>query len=144
MADSGTRRVAADLHNLAQIREIVQSRAASLGIIPEVASDKVLAVDEAVTNIIKHGYAHHPGVIEIAVWLEAGTFIVRVRDDAPPFDPMTVPPPDLAAALEQRSLGGLGIYLMRQFTDHITHRVTPQGGNELILKRRNSAGDTVP
>jgi serine/threonine-protein kinase RsbW len=127
--------LAAELENLAVMRNFVQKSATALGVDPAVISDVVLAADEAVTNVIVHGYQGRQGTIEIKVEWEAMDVLVHVRDDAPPFDPTSVPSPDLTRPLEERSPGGLGIYLIRQYVDEVIHRITPQGGNELILKK---------
>jgi serine/threonine-protein kinase RsbW len=129
-------RFAAELKNLAAIRDFVRESAAVLDVAPAIISDLLLAVDEAATNVIIHGYRGQPGTIEIEVKREAMDAVARVRDDAPPFDPTGVPAPDLARPLEERPPGGLGIYLIRQYMDEVIYRLMPQGGNELTLKKR--------
>jgi serine/threonine-protein kinase RsbW len=118
------------------IRNFVQKSAAALGVDPAVISDVLLAPDEAATNVIVHGYQGRQGTIEIEVKQEAMDVIVHVRDNAPLFDPTRAPSPELTRPLEERPPGGLGIYLIRQYVDEVIHRRTPQGGNELILKKR--------
>lgn len=125
--------IAATLENLAVIRRFVEDATTALGIDPAAVASIVLAVDEATSNIIAHGYQGQPGDIEIDVEHERNALLIRLRDRAPPFDPTSVPTPDLAVPLEQRVAGGLGIHLIRQTMDRVTHRITPQGGNELLL-----------
>jgi serine/threonine-protein kinase RsbW len=98
-----------------------------------VVDDMVQAVDELACNTIVHGYRGRAGSIEVEVWREGSRLAVRLRDQAPPFDPATAPAPNLALPLEQRRPGGLGIAMSRQLTDAISHRVMPDGGNELTL-----------
>lgn len=129
-------RTTAELNNLAEIRRFVEETASALGVAPAVIPGVILAVDEAVTNIIVHGYQGQGGAVEIEVSREGDALVIRLRDEAAPFDPTSVPPPDLTLPLEQRTPGGLGIHLIRQIMDEITHRVTPQGGNELTLVKR--------
>ena len=50
--------------------------------------------------------------------------------------PESVPPPDVTQPLDERPLGGMGIHLMRQLMDEVTHRATPQGGNELTMIKK--------
>jgi serine/threonine-protein kinase RsbW len=133
-----TLRTSAELDNLTLIRHFVEERATALGVAPSAMSDLMLAVNEATTNIMLHGYQGQPGVIEIEIRRKGNDLMIRLRDEAPPFDPGMVPPPDLSLPLEKRPLGGLGIYLIRQLMDDVTHRVTPRGGNELILVKRDS------
>jgi serine/threonine-protein kinase RsbW len=127
--------LAAELENLAVIRNFVRESAAALGVDPAVVSDLVLAVDEVATNVIVHGYRGQKGKIGIEVAREATDVVIRMRDNAPPFDPTSAPSPDLIRPLEERTPGGLGIYLIRQYMDEVIHRITPQGGNELVLKK---------
>jgi serine/threonine-protein kinase RsbW len=135
---ASTLRTKAELVNLTLIRHFVEERATALGADPTVVPDLLLAVTEATTNIVVHGYRGQPGVIEIEVRRKGNSLVICLRDEAPPFDPRLVPPPDLTLPLEKRPLGGLGIYLISQFMDDMTHRVTSQGGNELTLLKRDS------
>jgi len=128
--------IAAELKNLAAICLFVEEVATALGVDPAIIPDVVLAVDEAASNIIIHGYQGQGGAVEIEVGQEGDALVIRLRDEAAPFDPTTVPAPDLTVPLEQRAVGGLGIHLIRQVMDEMAHRVTPQGGNELTLVKR--------
>jgi serine/threonine-protein kinase RsbW len=124
---------AADLTDLAAIRAFVRTTATALDASPDAVPDLVLAVDEAVTNIIRHGYGGRTGPIGIEVGRDDGAIVVRVTDEATPFDPTTWPAPDLDVPLERRAAGGLGIHLVRTSVDRLTHRAVADHGNELIL-----------
>ena len=128
-------RVAAKAENLARVRQFVVQAAAGLGAPRRAVEDLELAVDEAVSNIIMHGYGEGGGEVEVTVWREAGTLAVRLRDSAPLFDPTGAPEPDLSLPLEERPLGGLGIFLVRRLMDQVEYRPAPRGGNELILMK---------
>ncbi len=123
----------AALSSLALIRDFVTDACEQLRAPSDLAVDLVQAVDEAATNIILHGYRGLPGPLEITVGREGDRLTITLRDEAPPFDPASISPPDLNKRLEERSIGGYGIHLMRAFTDAITHRTLPGGGNELTL-----------
>ena len=135
MYPESTMRMTAELKDLSVIRCFVQEAATALQADPIVIPDVVLAVNEAATNVIVHGYGGQPGIIEIKVGREGNSLVIRLRDQAPPFDPNDVPPPDLALPLEERPFGGMGVYLTKQIMDQVIHLVTPQGGNELTLKK---------
>jgi serine/threonine-protein kinase RsbW len=129
-------RTAAEPASLSRIRRFVEDGAIDLGADPTVVPDVIQAVDESVTNIIEHGYRDAPGIVEVEVRVTTGTLVVQLRDHAPPFDPTSVPPPDLTRPLELRPLGGMGVYLARELTDEIRHR-SPEGwSNELTLIKR--------
>ncbi len=131
-------RIAAELKNLSTIRTFVEEEASALGADPKAVADMLLAVDEAATNIIVHGYQGRPGEIEIDVSRRGRNLVVRLRDQAEPFDPNQVPAPDLTLPLEKRPIGGLGVYLITRLVDEMQHRIRPEGGNELILVKKKS------
>ncbi|HEX6386706.1 MAG TPA: ATP-binding protein [Anaerolineae bacterium] len=131
-----TLRITSELDNLATVRRFVEETAASFTDDAEAIGDVVLAVDEAVTNVILHGYRHGSGTIEIDVKEHQGALVVRVWDQASAFDPTHLPAPDVTVPLSQRAPGGLGVYLMHRLTDELRYRTTPEGKNELTLVKR--------
>jgi serine/threonine-protein kinase RsbW len=126
----------ATVRDLNDIREFLESAIATLGGDEDVAGDLVLAVNEAVTNVMLHGYEDRPAALTVCVEADGGDLLVRLIDDAPHFDPTAVPPPDINLPLEDRPLGGLGVHMMRQLTDELIYRVNSDGRNELIFVKR--------
>ena len=133
MNSGATLKVKAELENLVVIRRFVKERAQALLTKPTAIDDIVLAVDEAATNVMVHGYQSEAGQIEIEIQPEESSLIIRLRDQAPVFDPTYVPEPDLTLPFDQRPLGGLGVFLIRHFMDQVIYHPTPGGGNELTL-----------
>ncbi|MEI8188261.1 MAG: ATP-binding protein [candidate division NC10 bacterium] len=133
-----TLRVSAQVSSLIMMRRFVENTTGALQASLAAIADLVQAVDESVTNIIFHGYQGRPGDIEVEMRKEQDALVICLRDQAPLFDPTLVPPPDLTLPQEQRCLGGLGIFLTRRFTDAMGHRVTPEGGNELTLRKNHN------
>jgi serine/threonine-protein kinase RsbW len=84
-----------------------------------------LALEEMFMNIVLHGTRPDkiPSVeISLAVAMEGLT--MTIEDDGPQFDPLSVPAPDITAALDERPVGGLGVFLVRQIMDAVSyHRV---------------------
>jgi serine/threonine-protein kinase RsbW len=130
-------RMEAQLENLSAIRDFVEDTATRLNVVPTAIPNVVLAVDEMVTNIIEHGYQGRPGAIEIEVTTQDDALIIRLRDQAPTFDPTTMPLPDLSIPFDDRPPGGLGIYLTRKVMDEVQHRVTATHGNDLTLIKQH-------
>lgn len=130
--------VDADVANLVKIREFVQQSTSALGVTQEIIDDIVLAVDEAVTNIIVHGYKDQPGIIEIEVRRESDTLFLHLQDQAPSFNPTQVPSPDLTLSLEKRPLGHLGVLMIRHIVDEMIYEIRPGGGNLLTLVKNVS------
>jgi len=90
----------------------------------DVAFSMNLALEEIVTNIIEHGYnGHEEYDIAIRFSLEKHNLRIQIKDSAPEFNPVALPEPDdLNKPLEERHIGGLGIHLVKKFTDNFTYR----------------------
>lgn len=131
-----TIRIPSDVGRLAEVRELIRSAATAAGADRAYVADLVQAVDETATNAIVHGHAGRPGWVEVRVAVEGDRLVVTIEDDAPPFDPTTVPEPDLSVPPERRRPGGMGVHLARLCVDEISHRPRPGGGNILTLVRR--------
>ncbi len=99
-----------------------------------------LALDEAITNIIRHSYAHDPeGEIEARIWVNRGVCEIHLTDFGLPYDPKEVETPQLGRSLDEIEPGGLGLYLMRACMDEVHYTPGPRG-NRLILVKRRSVG----
>ena len=134
-AAAATLTIPAEAARQAEVRALVRSTATEAGADEETTSDLIQAVDELVCNVIVHGYAGRQGSIDVAVGQSDDTLVVRIRDDAPPFDPRSRPTPRLDLPLEHRPFGGMGIHLARTLTDRIDHRILPGGGNEVTVTK---------
>jgi serine/threonine-protein kinase RsbW len=131
-ADDNVLRIPATVTDLAAVRQFIRRQARQAGVDPQVVPDIVQAVDESVTNAIVHGYRGRAGTVEVEVDRSGGSLVVRLRDQAPPFDPTLLPAPDVNAPLEKRPLGGMGVFLTRELMDAVTYQQT-KDGNELTL-----------
>jgi serine/threonine-protein kinase RsbW len=129
--------IKAELAKLDEIRQFVESSAKSLRAESRVVPDLQLAVDEAVTNIIIHGYQKAQGKIEISIDQDADALIVCLRDTAPEFNPNSYVESDLTAPPEREVPGGFGIRLIKQLMDEVSYRAPDSGGNELTLIKHN-------
>ncbi len=121
------RSLPAVLDSLAEIRRFVKEAADAAGIEEAKAYQLQLAVDEIATNIMLYGYkeAGAPAAVSIGSETRDGALVITVEDQAPAFDPRTMEMPeaeDLAKPLEERSIGGLGIFLAIQGVDRFDYR----------------------
>lgn len=131
-----TLRVPADLGRLAEVRDLVRAAADEAGATAACTADMVQAVDEATTNTIIHGHSGGTGWVEVAATTRDDQFMVTIADNAPAFDPTTVPVPDLSVHPAERRPGGMGVLLARLCVDEMTYRPRRGGGNILTLVRR--------
>jgi anti-sigma regulatory factor (Ser/Thr protein kinase) len=125
---------------LAQIAKFVEQAGLQAGL-DEVAICRCqLAVDEACTNIIEHGYeGEGRGNIDLTCSPAPGELTITIIDYAKPFDPDAVPEPTLNASLEDMQIGGLGVYFMRQVMDAVEFSYE-NGNNKLVLVKRREDG----
>ena len=129
-----TLQITADLDELIQVRQFVETTIVPYISDQQTLSDIVLAVDEAVTNIIRHGYQQKkPGSIEITIRCEQNQIEIKLSDWSPNFDPTQVTSPNPNTPLSRRKPGGMGVYMMRQLTDEMQYCQLPDGRNELTL-----------
>lgn len=116
-------RLPVDLREIERLNRIVRL----FGDLHEVPSRTLyavnLALDEVVTNLVLHGFKDGTGH-EFAIDLTArdGAIIAQVEDDGIAFNPLDAPVPNLNAPLEERTLGGLGIHLVRSLMDKMEYR----------------------
>ena len=128
--------VRSGLADLAAIRAFVRDAASAAGASPSASDDLVQAVDEAASNVCRHGYRGRPGEIRVEADRTEDALAITILDRAPLFDPTVAPRPDLAVPPLARRPGGMGIHLMTTMVDEVHHRARPGGGNELTLVRR--------
>jgi CheY-like chemotaxis protein/anti-sigma regulatory factor (Ser/Thr protein kinase) len=126
----------ARLEELPTLRAFLRARLTEAGVGEDVWQALRLAVDEACTNVIVHGYRGAPGSIRLAVAVGEGRAVATVTDDAPHFDPAQVPPPDLDSPWSERREGGLGWHLIQSVVDEVRHRAVGERGNVLTLVKR--------
>ena len=93
-----------------------------------------LVLDELATNIVKYG--GKVSEIEVSLSSEEEAVTVVITDDGRSFDPLTeAPEPDLDSSLNERRIGGLGVYFARSMMDDLQYR-REQGKNHLAFKKR--------
>lgn len=115
------------LESLTDLRRYAKEAAVSAGIDEARNYQLQLAVDEIATNIMSYGYkdAGASEVISIAGEMTDAALIITLEDRAPAFDPHTMEMPeaeDLAKPLDERTAGGLGIFLAIQGVDRFDYR----------------------
>jgi anti-sigma regulatory factor (Ser/Thr protein kinase) len=105
-----------------------------------------VSLDEVLTNIISYGYDDEDEhQIDIRVTLDREAIAVRVEDDGRAYNPLETPAPDLAADIDERPIGGLGVHIVRSMMDALEYR-RENGRNVFTMRKRLSAGssDTTP
>ncbi|SAK43257.1 Serine/threonine-protein kinase BtrW [Caballeronia pedi] len=106
------------------------------GVPPALFQSFAMAFDEVISNIAAYGSAHDP--IRIHVTVGADEVRAEVIDDGVAFDPLQLPDPDVTSALDDRAIGGLGVYLVRKMMDEVAYERREQL-NCLSFRKRVAA-----
>ncbi|MEI6558841.1 MAG: ATP-binding protein [Rhodospirillaceae bacterium] len=137
------------LPEIPRLADLVESFGVEHGVPDRAIFNLNLALDEILTNVIEHAFADDDGH-EILVRLAVDERSIRaeVIDDGLPYDPTARPDPDITLALEDRPIGGLGVYFAKRMMDRIEYR-RDAGTNRLSLVRlidqdRDSGPDPGP
>jgi serine/threonine-protein kinase RsbW len=129
--------VFSDPAQLPVLTEFLQEFWLANGLPPAEALKFELALEEVFMNVVMHGSRASQPRVEVRLALSDAEITLVVEDEGPPFDPLSVPPPDPAASLEQRPVGGLGVFLVRQMMDTVEYqRLTSR--NRLRMTKRIS------
>ena len=119
-----------------EVMAFVEGFAEHVGLHPKLGIQLQLAVEEAVVNICDYAYETPPGTVEICLEQEGDRLTLELRDEGIPFDPLAVDAPDRQAGLDDRKLGGLGIFLIGKVVDEVRYR-REEGVNVLTMRLAN-------
>ena len=126
-----------DLSELARIAEEIEAHGESRGWPAKWIMNLNISLDELITNIISYGY-QDSGEHEIRVTLteRSGSLVVVLEDDGMAFEPFTtVPEPDLDADVEERRIGGLGVYFVKTLMDEATYERLDDRNRITLIQR---------
>jgi serine/threonine-protein kinase RsbW len=122
--------------NLIAVRDFITQAARDFGFGDVEVANIVLAVDEACTNIIKHGYKYDATkTITIVVIPDRKGLELRIRDNGIRFDPRDITTPDMKEYFAKFRRGGLGVYLMKRLMDEVEYIIRPGEPNEVRLMK---------
>ena len=128
--------VESSLESLPIIRRFIEEETAKVGLTERGVSEMRLAVDEACANIIMHGYKEAMGKIVVRVDHDENDVIVALSDSAPLYNPLEeTKAPDFGVSLDERAVGGMGVYLVKENTDSVEYETGKDRGNILILRK---------
>ena len=124
-----------DVSTIPQLNEFIDSFCEEAGIGMEKTMSLNLALEEAVVNVMDYAYPKGTaGSVSVDVRTDADGIVFVITDNGIPFDPTAMKDADTTLPLEERSIGGLGIFLTRQIMDDISYDRS-NGRNILTLKK---------
>lgn len=124
-----------DVQEVPQLASFIDEVAEACGIDMATTMSLNLAMEEAVVNVMNYAYpAGTVGNVDIDAEFADGQLTFVLSDSGTPFDPTQAGTPDLTLDAEERPIGGLGIFLVRQIMDTIVYRRS-DGKNILTLTK---------
>ena len=132
-----------DSSELGRLAEAVEQFSEQNELPPETSFELQLCLEELVLNIVNYGFdvaEEHDIRVDLEMKSEPRVLTVRIVDDGREFNPLTeVDEPDLEASLEDRAVGGLGVFLVRKLMDDVSYR-REDGRNHLTLLKNLGGG----
>jgi len=127
-----------DIREIPQLSAFVESVSEEASLVMGVTMSLNLALEEAVTNVMMYAYPEGTvGLVIVEASLEEDTLVFVLRDKGKPFDPTAAPEADITLGVEERPIGGLGIFLVRQIMDSVRY-VREGDENVLILTKKTT------
>lgn len=122
-----------DLNRIQELKDFIESIAQKLNMDPTVLGQVQLAVEEAVVNVMSYAYPEgENGFVTVKAMSDGHELRLVVIDSGVAFDPTSRGKADVSLSLEDRPIGGLGIFLVRELMDSINYERT-DGRNILMM-----------
>jgi anti-sigma regulatory factor (Ser/Thr protein kinase) len=146
MQDQLVTELRSDLSEIRRVAEEVEAFG-SRNKLPEIVIGHVnLALDELLTNAISYGFDRAAAaggpvapLLKVTLRLDDERLVVEFVDNGKPFDPFKRADPDVSQSIEDREIGGLGIFLVRKLMDQVGYaRVNGQNRVTLVKNTKVS------
>ncbi|MDO9680744.1 MAG: ATP-binding protein [Bacteroidales bacterium] len=110
------------IDELTRVALFLDELGTSWGLHDSLVANLNLVIEEALTNIILYGYNDSDNhIIEILLTRGDGQISITIKDDGLEFDPTKMRDPDTTLSVEERPVGGLGIFLIKQIMDKVQY-----------------------
>lgn len=128
--------VDATVENLEVVQNFVSQELEEQGCSMKVMMQIEIAVEEIYVNIVH--YAYNPEVGKATIRCEVTDnpmqVIIQFLDSGMPFDPLAKADPDITLSAEERGIGGLGIFMVKQSMDEVNYEYV-EGKNVLTIRK---------
>ena len=113
----------ADIGNIARVTEFVDAELESNGCSLKAQMQIDVAIDEIMSNVAFYGYPQGEGQIRVSVDFPGNEakVIIAFEDNGIPFNPLEKDDPDVTLSADERKIGGLGIFLVKNTMDDVRY-----------------------
>ena len=132
--------MATELDELHKVNAAIEQLAEKENWPPDLTFQIGLAIEELGVNIVEYGHDDgHAHEIKIVISSEDEAITIEIEDDGHAFNPLSdAPEPDLDTSVEDRTVGGLGIHLVRTMMDEVDYQRQQDKNCLTLVKRRDS------
>jgi len=136
--------IPAQMSYLIQVREFIEHIGKKYRFQDKLINSFKLVVDEACTNVIRHGYRDiKNGEITLKAIIRRLSLTIIIIDQGKSYDPRQANTPDLAKYVDIGKRGGLGILMMRKLMDDMQYSVTERGNEFRLTKYREASHESA-
>ena len=128
--------LANDISEISKLNAFIEEIGEEFSLTPDVVFNLTLVLEEAVVNVINYAYPKEDHEkIYLSARLHEGSIILVLTDTGKEFDPTMAPEADVTLSAEDRQIGGLGIFLIRQIMNEVKYERI-DGKNVLTLEKK--------
>ena len=128
--------LANDISEISRLYEFIEELGNDFSLSPDIVFNLNLVLEEAVVNIINYAYPkeEHESIY-LSARMHEGSIILVLPDTGKEFDPTAAPEADVTLSADDRQIGGLGIFLIRQIMNEVKYERI-EGKNVLTLEKK--------
>ena len=127
--------IAATVENIDVVTDFVNEQLEALDCPMKAQMQIDIAIDELFGNIAHYAYAPETGEATVQVDIDDGMAAITFIDSGVPYNPLTAAAPDTSLSAEERSIGGLGIFMVKKSMDEISY-LYEDGKNKLTICKK--------
>lgn len=109
------------LENLYPILDVVEEEVSKVNSDRALLADINVCIEEIFVNIVSYAYCGTIGKIEVRLEITGDTFRMLFCDSGVPYNPLERDNPDITLPAQERSVGGLGILMVKEMMDSVTY-----------------------
>ena len=128
--------LANDISEITRLYEFIEEMGNDFSLSPDIVFNLNLVLEEAVVNVINYAYPKEEHqYIYLSASMKDGSIVLVLTDTGKEFDPTAAPEADITLSADERQIGGLGIFLIRQIMNEVKYERI-EGKNVLTLEKK--------